>query len=526
MILNNIKYTIGGKDILNDISFTINNGDKIGLIGKNGSGKTTLLKIINGKIKDFSGKISKNEIVYLLEQEIPIKYNEYSIIQYLKCINMIDKYEEILEESEIKDISKYTETLEKYLALDGYNFKENVLKYMNKLKLNKGIDTKIKELSGGEKIKVLLVNLHIAEFDILLLDEPTNNIDLETLKYLEEFLKNIKKTLIIVSHDEEFLENIVNKVIELENGKIEEFNCKYRDYLNIKEISYNREMKEYEKAIEEKNNLKQQLQKSKVWANSGNSKKSFKDNDKIANNFAKEKTNNTNISKINKKLDKMIIPKFEYNKGIDYFFNFDDVKGNKDIVFNSVICGYDDFRTKEITVNIPFGSRVNIVGRNGSGKTTLIKTILKQISPIQGSIDIGSACKFGYISQETLLNIDKTNNISIYKYLTKDILKNNTKVDDTLIFTILKKFNISYLDKDKKYNDLSAGQRTRVNLAKFALNNTNILILDEPTNHLDIQAITIIYDLIKSYKGTIISISHNRKYNKVLSADIIIDLDK
>lgn len=526
MILNNIKYTIGGKDILNDISFTINNGDKIGLIGKNGSGKTTLLKIINGKIKDFSGSISGNEIIHFLEQEIDIQYNEYSIIQYLKHINNIDNYEEILNDIDIKDMSKYTKTLEKYLALDGYNFESNVIKYMNKLKLNKSVNTKIKELSGGEKIKVLLVNLHIAEFDILLLDEPTNNIDLETLEYLEEFFKNINKTLIIVSHDEEFLENIVNKVIELENGKIKEFNCKYRDYLNIKEISYNREMKEYEKAIEERNNLKQQLQKSKVWANIGNSKKSFKDNDKIANNFAKEKTNNSNISKINKKLDKIIIPEFEYDKGTDYFFNFDDVKGNKDIIINNLVCGYDNFKTKKLNFNIPFGSRINIVGRNGSGKTTLIKTILKQISPIEGSIDIGSACKFGYISQETLLNIDKTNNISIYEYLTKDILKNNIKVDDTLIFTILKKFNISYLDKDKKYNDLSAGERTRVNLAKFALNNTNILILDEPTNHLDIQAITIIYDLIKSYNGTIISISHNRKYNKVLSADIIIDLDK
>ena len=526
MILNNIKYSIGGKDILNDISFTINNGDKIGLIGKNGSGKTTLLKIINGKIKDFSGKITKNEIVYLLEQEIPIKYNEYSIIQYLKHINNIDNYEEILEESEIKDLSKYTETLEKYLALDGYNFKENILKYMNKLKLNKGIDTKIKELSGGEKIKVLLVNLHIVEFDILLLDEPTNNIDLETLEYLEEFLKNIKKTLIIVSHDEYFLENIVNKIIELENGKLQEFNCKYKEYLKVKEISYNIEKEEYEKAIEERNNLKQQLQKSKVWANIGNSKKSFKDNDKIANNFAKEKTNNSNISKINKKLDKIIIPEFEYDKGIDYFFNFDDVKGNKDIIINNLVCGYDNFKTKKLNFNIPFGSRVNIVGRNGSGKTTLIKTILKQISPIEGNISIGSACKFGYISQETLLNIDKTNNISIYEYLTKDILKNNTKVDDTLIFTILKKFNISYLDKDKKYNDLSAGQRTRVNLAKFAINNTNILILDEPTNHLDIQAITIIYDLIKSYKGTIISISHNRKYNEMLNANITINLNE
>ena len=173
--------------------------------------------------------------------------------------------------------------------------------------------------------------------------------------------------------------------------------------------------------------------------------------------------------------------------------------------------------TPEINLLIPFGSRVNITGGNGSGKTTLIKTILGQIDPVTGEIRIGNDARIGYISQNTL---DEQTGDSIYTYLTKE----KTDIDKAFVFVLLNKFSINYDDKDKPYSSLSPGERTRVNLAKLALDNINVLILDEVTNHLDKEALDLVYELVRDYGGTVISISHNRKYNEQLNPDIDLDI--
>ena len=218
-----------------------------------------------------------------------------------------------------------------------------------------------------------------------------------------------------------------------------------------------------------------------------------------------------------KELEKIDIPRFEEKKPIKVIFNFDDLKGNKDILLDHLICGYDTFKTPEFNLLIPFGTRVNIIGSNGSGKTTLIKTILGQIDPITGNVKIGNDAKVGYISQNTL---DDETTDSIYTYLTRE----SPDIDKSYIFTLLNKFNIDYDDKDKSYSSLSPGERTRVNLCKLALDNINVLILDEVTNHLDKEALDLIYELVSDYNGTIISISHNRRYNEQLQPDIDLDV--
>lgn len=324
--------------------------------------------------------------------------------------------------------------------------------------------------------------------------------------------------MIIVSHDEIFLDNIVNKIFELSNGKLTEYNMKYFEYLAEKENEYNQKRDEYTKAIDEKDRLKKQVQKAKEWANKGNNKKAHNDNDKIANNFSKERTNNSNVSKIEKRLEKVNIPEFQEKKPINFFFTFDDAKGNRDIMLDNLICGYDNFHTPKLDLTISFGQRLQILGGNGTGKTTLINTLLGNIKPISGKVLVGSNAKIGYISQDTLVENQEG---TLLDYL----IRNRTENDMSFIFTLLDKFNISYDDKDKLYSSLSPGERTRINLIKIALDKTNILILDEVTNHLDKEAIDLVYELVQCYEGTIISISHNRKYNEILNADFVLNIE-
>lgn len=519
--INNLSFNIGANKVLDNISFVLNG--KIGLVGKNGSGKSTLLKIISNNIKEYKGNVDlNNESVGYLCQEIPHIYDNMSIVEYIKYETGFDVLESKIHQLETnlneKNMEEYGDLLNYFLSIDGYNFNENLNSIMIGLNLNSPMNTPIGILSGGQKMKVLLANLILSNKDILLLDEPTNNLDLSAIEWLENYLKVSNKKMLVVSHDEQFLNNIVGKIFELDNGTIKEYNMSYHDYLITKEQEYKQQYEDYIKKINEKNRLKRSLQKAKEWSNIGNSKKSHNDNDKIANNYAKERTNNSNISKINKQLDDLKIPSFEEKEKINFFLNIDESKGNKDIILKDLVCGYNNFSTPILNLNIVYGSKIQITGKNGSGKTTLINTILGKIEPLNGNVIVGSAVKLGIISQDTI-NINSK--CTVIEYLTNK--KDN--IDLSLIFILLDKFGINYTDKDKIYNTLSLGERTKVNLVKIALDKINVLILDEVTNHLDKEAIDLIFELISLYNGTIISISHNRKYNEILNSDICLDMN-
>lgn len=524
MQVNNLNFSINNKSILNDVSFIINKNDKIGLVGKNGSGKSSLLKILSKELPYEKGSIKlENEDIVYLKQEIPHSFNDDSILTFIKKEIGLFEIEERLHflESNLneKNLEEYSEILEKYLSLDGYNFEDNANEILNGLKLNKTLQDKINILSGGEKIKILLSVVLLSNSNLLLLDEPTNNLDIKAVEWLENYLKNSKKEMIIVSHDEVFLNNIANKIFELNNGNLKEYSMTYNSYIEAKELEYKRNFEQYNNALEKKENLKRQIQKAKEWANKGNNKKSYSDNDKIANNFSKEKTNNSNISKINRALEKVEIPEFEEKKSINFFFQFDNSKGSKDILLENLVCGYEKkFVTSPINLQIDFGSKISISGSNGCGKTTLIKTIMGLLKPLSGKCIIGNDVKIGYISQDTIFEDDDE---TILEFLTKNV----SNIDYSVIYMLLDKFNFEYDDRNKKYKNLSPGERTRVNLIKIALNKINVLILDEVTNHLDKEALDIIYELIKNYNGTIISISHNRKYNEILNADFEFNIE-
>lgn len=519
MIVKNLSKSFNSNKILDNISFVLEDNDKVCLIGNNGTGKSTLLKILNGDINYDSGNINYNdESIGMLMQEIDIEDYDLTIIDYIKkktnILLLEEKLHKLEENLNDSNMEEYGNVLDLYLKLDGYNFENNINMLLNGLGLNKDLNKKVKELSGGEKIKVLLTILLLSNPDIMLLDEPTNNLDIDGITYLENYLVKLNKKMIIVSHDEEFLNNISNKIFELNQGKLTEYKMPYYEYLDYKKKEYKRNLDKYNSINEKKEELKSRIKEAEKWSNKGVNKKK-KDNDKIAANFAKEQTKKTsgNISKLKRELEKEENIDFKKKEKVSFDVNFTNEKGNKDIVINDLVCGYENFKTNKINLNIPFGMRVRIDGKNGTGKSTFIKTLLSRIDKVSGNIIKGNEVKFGYISQDTLI---EDNNKTIYEYLTEEM----DEVNNGLLFTVLDKFNISYEDRNKKYSKLSPGERTRVNLAKLSIDEVNVLVLDEITNHLDMEALNLIYDMLGSFKGTIISISHNRKFNEILSPDI------
>ena len=519
MIVKNLSKSFNSNKILDNISFVLEDNDKVCLIGNNGEGKSTLLKILNSDIKYDSGNINYNdESIGMLMQEIDIKDYDLTIIDYIKkktnILLLEEKLHKLEENLNDSNMEEYGNVLDLYLKLDGYNFENNINMLLNGLGLNKNLNKKVKELSGGEKIKVLLTILLLSNPDIMLLDEPTNNLDIDGITYLENYLVKLNKKMIIVSHDEEFLNNISNKIFELNQGKLTEYKMPYYEYLDYKKKEYKRNLEKYNSINEKKEELKSRIKEAEKWSNKGVNKKK-KDNDKIAANFAKEQTKKTsgNISKLKRELEKEENIDFKKKEKVSFDVNFTNENGNKDIVINDLVCGYENFKTNKINLNIPFGMRVRIDGKNGTGKSTFINTLLSRIDKVSGNIIKGNEVKFGYISQDTLI---EDNNKTIYEYLTDGI----DEVNNGLLFTVLDKFNISYEDRNKKYSKLSPGERTRVNLAKLSIDEVNVLVLDEITNHLDMEALNLIYDMLDSFKGTIISISHNRKFNEILSPDI------
>ena len=522
MQVNNLKVGFKNAEILKDVNFHLASGDKVGLVGPNGSGKSTLLKALAGELEIESGKIRLgNETIAYLKQEISHSFDNFTVVDYIKNQTGIGRLELKLSELEQnltdENMEEYGELLEKFLLLDGYSFESNLQNIVNGLNLNKKLDNKISMLSGGEKIKVLLCAMLLSNGDILLLDEPTNNLDIEAIDWLENYLRNTTKSIIMVSHDEVLLNNVVSKIFEISDGKLIEYNLCYNDYLEQKEFEYEKDKNKYLSAIEERKKIKSRLQKAKDWSNKGTSSKAHSDNDKIANNFAKERTRSSEVSKLSRALNDFEIPTFQERKKINFFLDLDNEKGNKNIYVDDLICGYDNFHTVPIKLNIDFGSKINIKGSNGSGKTTFIKTLLGIVKPISGNIAIGTDVKIGYISQDTIID-DKE--ISVYDYITEGL----ENVDRSLVFTLLNNFGFNYDDRDKKYSESSPGQRTRINLARIALHKINVLILDEITNHLDKEALDVIYELVESYPGTIICISHNRKYNEILNPDFSLDI--
>ena len=531
--VNSISKAYKGKTVLNKIEFTLNSGEKIGLVGSNGVGKSTLLRIISGIEKADEGiiEIDNPEFIGYLRQEFKIEEENETITSFIKKEIGIDAIEEelkVLEETmgeDIEKIEKYCELQEKYSLLDGYNFDYKLDTILNGLGLGKEFkNKKISELSGGQKNKVMLALVLLKGAELILLDEPTNNLDLKSIKWLENYLSTLDVPCLIVSHDRRFLNKVTTKTIEIDEFErtCKEYPGNYSDYVEFKRKEEEKQLVLYSSQQEEIKTLQDSVKQKKDWASKGR-KQGVKDNDKYTRGYERDRSSGLaskakQIEKQIQQMEKVERPKTR-NK-LQIKINTSKMKGSTNIAFRDLICGYDKgFQTEPISFDCNFGQKIVIIGDNGSGKTTFLKTLMKEQKPISGNIDIGSALKIGYIAQDTKENTD----LPIDEYIKESIDYENLQ-DKSMIYTVMKQFNFSYDDRGKKYSELSPGERTRIHLAIFSMLDINTLILDEPTNHLDIEALEALEEVLENFEGTVIAISHDREFIEKICPDKILEM--
>lgn len=526
MRVTNLNKSFGTKELLKDANFCVNLGEKVGVIGKNGCGKSTLLKILAGEVAPDSGEVlfAETEHVASLKQEIPLERYSQSIEMYLKQESGILEFEEKLHwlENNLNDLNmdEYSDVLSRFIDADGYNFDFYVQNVLNGLNLNKPFETPVGSLSGGEKIKVMLAALLLSTSNVLLVDEPTNNLDFESVSFLLEYLKGINKTCIIVSHDAAFLDVVTTKTIEIEDGNLTMYPFDCSTLLEVKEMEYQKQLELYNQAQDKRNEIKEKLRELR----STKSSKSHapKDNDKLGRDYKIGRSENKSgalVKKLTKQLEETKVDVNLRAPTFNFRINEDVQKASQRIVLKDLVCGYDDFSTCPVSCDIDFGSKVFVSGKNGSGKTTLLKTIIGELNKKSGEMYVGTGVRLGYIEQNTLA--DENSNETMLNY----VVGGRRDIDKALVYQILNNFGIPYQEKDKPFSSFSAGQRTKINLAKLAVHNVNTLVLDEPTNHLDIESMEILLTALQNFGGTIIFISHNLSMIEALKPNININMD-
>lgn len=495
--IKNASIEYGSDVVLENIDLTVKNNEKIAIVGRNGTGKTSILKAIIGEI-DFTDGYDKliiekdNFKIGYIKQSLNKSEEETSLIDYIKEV-----YNNIINiENEIKNIenklstnyeekllNRYNELLNTYKLLGGYDYIKEYTLALNKFGFTKEVyNKKLKEFSGGEITKISLLKLLLSKPDLLVLDEPTNHLDIDALEWLENYLKNYKNSILLVSHDRMFLDNICNVIYSIEFGELKRYQGNYTNYIKQREEEYNKNMKDY---------IYQQ--------------KEIKRLTDLINKFKYKPTKAKMTMARVKVLEKMNIidkPKKESNKTFKINFNPVNNSYKETLKLINLSVGYDKELFK-LDLKLERGDKLGIIGKNGIGKSTLIKTIVGEIKPLSGKVVIGENTSISYFSQKfENLNLGNT----IY-YEIKGEFPNMSPLE---IRTLLGSFNFSNDDVFKKIKDLSGGEKVRVSLCKILNSKPNLLVLDEPTNHLDILNKETIENLLKDYKGTLVIVSHDR----------------
>ena len=513
--LNNVEKYYGATQVLKDITFQVLKGEKVGIVGRNGTGKTSLFKVIAGIENYDKGLItlSKGSQIGYLEQ-IPNYPDEYRVLDVLKRAFQNEfKIQSMMQELELKmssvegeeldfTIKRYGELQNLFESKGGYEIEEKLSKICDGLGFNEKIlNRKFKNLSGGEKTTVLLGKILLEEPDVLLLDEPTNHLDLDSMTWLESFLLEYKGTVIIISHDRYFLDSVVNKIVEIENGRANVFTGNYSSYVEEKEKLYLEELKRYENQQKKIKSMEDSIKRLKDWANRGDNEKMFKRAFSMEKRLEKmEKIDRPTIDKDIMKLD--FSSESRSGKEVILIEGLYKEIGNK-VLFN------------DLNYSLRYGERVAMIGQNGSGKTTLIKIVLGEVLADKGEVKIGANVKIGYLQQNIYFNDEERTILDTFReeYLCSEGEARN----------ILSKFLFYGEDVFRKVKNLSGGERARFRLCQLMHKDINTLILDEPTNHLDIMSRETLEETLLQFKGTIIFISHDRYFiNRI--ADKVVEL--
>ena len=513
----NAKKNYGFKNVLDDFALEVTSGEKIGLIGPNGCGKTTLFKLITKEENLDAGSISirKGANVRLLSQMPPVVSDSCTVKDILtrdfKDIFEIETYMKDLEEQmataepdKLEHIlDRYGKLQTRFMDLDGYAVDSKISELCNKFRISEDmLNRKFNTLSGGEKTIVNLASIMLSNPDVLLLDEPTNNIDIDTLEWLESYLKSYTGTIILCSHDRYFLDKVVSKIVLIERGKLEIFFGNYSYYLKENERRILAEFEQYkdqQKMIEAMKRKIKQLQEFGKLAYPGGES------------FFKR------AASIQKRLDKMeLLEKPETTKEIPLNFQMNDRSGKQVLMVRDFDLSVANKNLlNQVSFDVVFKDRTCLMGKNGSGKSTLIKYIMNLYENEQddNNIRIGSNVSIGYIPQTITFEDD---NATIL-----DTARKSYYGSETHLRASLAKFMFNGENVFKRVGTLSGGEKVRLKLFELMQKNVNLLIMDEPTNHIDITTQEVLEEALKEYPGTILFISHDRYFINEIAKKIL-----
>ncbi|PRD48490.1 ABC-F family ATP-binding cassette domain-containing protein [Sphingobacterium haloxyli] len=500
--VNNISVSFGGTTLFSDVSFSINENDKIALMGKNGAGKSTLLKIIAGVGKPTTGHISgpKEAVIAYLPQHLLTEDNmtvfEETSKAFDEVYRMRDELEALNEQLNIRTdydsdeymklIEQVSELSEKFYSIEETNYDAEVEKVLKGLGFERrDFSRQTAEFSGGWRMRIELAKILLKKPDLILLDEPTNHMDIESIEWLEGFLVNSAKAVIVISHDRAFVDNITNRTIEVTMGRIYDYKAKYSHYLQLRQERRQHQLKAYEEQ-----------------------QRFIADTQEFIDRFKGTYSKTLQVQSRVKMLEKLDIIEVDEvdTSALRLKFPPSPRSGQYPVIVEELTKAYGEHVVFEkASMVIERGEKVAFVGRNGEGKSTMIKAIMGEID-YEGSLKVGHNAQIGYFAQNqaSLLDEELTVFETIDQIAVGDV---RVKIKD-----LLGAFMFSGDDTTKKVKVLSGGEKTRLAMIKLLLEPVNVLILDEPTNHLDMKTKDIIKDALQEFDGTLILVSHDRDF--------------
>ena len=500
--VNNISVSFGGTTLFSDVSFSINENDKIALMGKNGAGKSTLLKIIAGVGKPTTGNVTgpKDAVIAYLPQHLLTQdgltvfeetakaFDEQNSME--KELNELNEQLNVRTDYESDDymklIERVSELSEKFYSLEETNYDAEIEKVLKGLGFERSdFNRQTSEFSGGWRMRIELAKILLKKPDLILLDEPTNHMDIESIQWLEDFLVTQAKAVMVISHDRAFVDNITNRTIEVTMGKIYDYKAKYSHYLELRKERRQHQIKAYEEQ-----------------------QRFIADNQEFIDRFKGTYSKTLQVQSRVKMLEKLEIIQIDEvdTSALRLKFPPSPRSGTYPVMVEDLTKSYGDHLVFEkANLVIERGEKVAFVGKNGEGKSTMIKAIMGEID-FEGSLKVGHNAKIGYFAQNqaSLLDEELTVFETIDQIAVGDV---RVKIKD-----LLGAFMFSGDDTTKKVKVLSGGEKTRLAMIKLLLEPVNVLILDEPTNHLDMKTKDIIKDALQDFDGTLILVSHDRDF--------------
>ncbi len=508
--VDGIAVEFSGETLFSNVSFVINENDKIALMGKNGAGKSTMMKIIAGVQKANRGHVRcpKEAVIAYLPQHLLTDDDctvfEEALKAFSDILGMQQEMDRLNKELEIRTdyesseymaiIEKVTDLGEKFYAIEEVNYEAEVEKALKGLGFKReDFIRPTSEFSGGWRMRIELAKILLQKPDLILLDEPTNHVDIESVVWLEDFLINKAKAVIVISHDKTFIDTITNRTIEVTMGRIYDYKANYSHYLQLREERRANQIKAYQ-------------EQQKFIADTKTFIERFKG--------TYSKTNQVNSRE--RMLEKLQIIEIDEidTSSLKLRFPASVRSGDYPVTVKDLSKSYDGHVVfKNVNLSISRGEKVSFVGRNGEGKSTMIKAIMGEIG-YEGTCDLGHNVKVGYFAQNQAALLDQ--NLTVFQTV-DEVAEGEVR---TQIKNILGQFMFGGDDIDKKVSVLSGGERTRLAMVKLLLEPVNLLILDEPTNHLDLKSKDVLKEALLNFDGTLILVSHDRDFLQGLSQKV------